>query len=375
MVKRPTIVSAMAAHLPTGRGSPVSIHGLPVLRQLQAAVRSRGFDWIALEHWDHDPARGAVTALWDFGSISRLPNEVMKAAEGRVVAWSLESPLVAHRGYHHLPKIAKNRIAHVVSYPGLESLIEEGSVVFHPVGWPNSMKAAAARVRPWQQRQLLVMINSNKRLHQWREGFAWARLKPWGRLVASSVVAKSYRLRGQWQVPDLYNERLRAVAELGQHPDFTLLGVGWSTRLPGWTDTLWKAVKESYEGEVADKNQALQQFRFALCIENTIFPGYISEKIFDAFRAGTIPIYLGAPDVDSFIPKETFLDLRGFASYEDLMDSLKRFDEATARSYITAARAFLASPAASIFSEDHFLNETLRAITAAARSGRYGKPV
>lgn len=338
-------------------------------------MRSRGFDWIGLEHWDHDPARARVTALWDFGSVARLPKRLMEAAEGRVVAWSLESPLVAHRGYHHLPKMTRNGIAHVVGYPGVGRLIQEGSAIFHPVGWPNSMKAAGSAVPPWHQRQLLVMINSNKRLHQWREGFAWARLKPWTRLVASSVVAKTYRLRGQWQVPDLYNERLRAVTELGHHPGFTLLGVGWSTRLPGWTDVLWEAVKNSYEGEVGDKNEALQEFRFALCIENTIFPGYISEKIFDAFRAGAIPIYLGAPDIDSFVPKETFLDLRRFASYQELMDSLKRFDDATARSYLTAATAFLASPAASIFSEGHFLDETLRAITAANQSGPYDRPV
>ena len=31
--------------------------------------------------------------------------------------------------------------------------------------------------------------------------------------------------------------------------------------------------------------------------------GYISEKIFDCFYSGTIPIYLGAKDVKTIFPK------------------------------------------------------------------------
>ncbi len=45
---------------------------------------------------------------------------------------------------------------------------------------------------------------------------------------------------------------------------------------------------------VKDKNQYLRDFKFNICAENVDADGYVSEKIFDAFASGTIPIYIGA---------------------------------------------------------------------------------
>ncbi len=41
------------------------------------------------------------------------------------------------------------------------------------------------------------------------------------------------------------------------------------------------------------KQQALSKYLFYLAFENTIEPGYVTEKVFDALIAGTVPIYLG----------------------------------------------------------------------------------
>ena len=360
MVTRATVVSAMAAHLPTGRGSPVSIHGLPALRELEETLKAQSYDWISLQEFEQQPPEGPVIALWDFGSLARLPKSLQEAAQGRVVAWSLESPLVAHRGYHHLPKMSQ-QIAHVVGYAGVGPLVAGSRATFHAVGWPSSIREPSSGM-PWEERELLVMINSNKRLHQWREGFAWSRLKPWARLVASSVVARSYRARRQWHVPDLYNERLRVIEELGDNPDFSLFGVGWDTRLPGWSDQFWRKVQRSFRGEVAEKAETLQRFRFALCIENTVFPGYISEKIFDALLAGAIPIYLGAPDIDRYVRKDAFIDLRDFSGYEALIASISRISETDATKYRNAAVSFLQGSEADAFRDTHFKKQMLKGI-------------
>ena len=42
-------------------------------------------------------------------------------------------------------------------------------------------------------------------------------------------------------------------------------------------------------------------------MENTHQEGYITEKIFNVFQAGAIPIYDGAPDINNFINPESFL--------------------------------------------------------------------
>lgn len=44
---------------------------------------------------------------------------------------------------------------------------------------------------------------------------------------------------------------------------------------------------------VKDKHQWLENYKFNLCFENSSYPGYLTEKLFDAYNAGCVPIYWG----------------------------------------------------------------------------------
>ena len=44
---------------------------------------------------------------------------------------------------------------------------------------------------------------------------------------------------------------------------------------------------------VTNKLDTLKQYRYNLCFENSFSPGYVTEKIVDAFMAGSYPLYLG----------------------------------------------------------------------------------
>jgi hypothetical protein len=85
-----------------------------------------------------------------------------------------------------------------------------------------------------------------------------------------------------------------------------------------------------------------------------VFDGYVSEKIFDCFFAGTIPIYLGAPDIERYVPPETFIDLRQFRSYADLERFVNDIDDKTAHRYIEAATDFLSSSVYDRYSQAQF---------------------
>ena len=50
------------------------------------------------------------------------------------------------------------------------------------------------------------------------------------------------------------------------------------------------------------------QYPFALALENAREPDYVTEKIFDAFWAGAIPVYLGASNVADFVPAGSYID-------------------------------------------------------------------
>jgi hypothetical protein len=56
--------------------------------------------------------------------------------------------------------------------------------------------------------------------------------------------------------------------------------------------------------------------------------GWITEKIFDCFYSGTIPVYLGAPDIDDWIRADCFVDMRGFSDFAELRAFLKQLSPA-----------------------------------------------
>ena len=72
--------------------------------------------------------------------------------------------------------------------------------------------------------------------------------------------------------------------------------------------------------------------------------GMISEKIFDCFAAGSVPIYLGAPNITDYIPRECFIDVRDYAGYGELYEDLANMSESRYQGYLSAAREFIGSP-------------------------------
>ena len=71
--------------------------------------------------------------------------------------------------------------------------------------------------------------------------------------------------------------------------------------------------------------------------------GYVTEKIFDCLYAGTIPIYLGATDIDDLISSEAFIDFRNFSSWENLLDTLSRMPAEELQRMRNAGRQFVRS--------------------------------
>ena len=354
------VVSVMASYLPGGQGSPVSIHGLPALRRIFEELSELGIDVISSQGAEVSKIRDPVV-LWDFGSVAVLPRHLKEAANGRMVAWSLESPLVAHRGYHRLPQIGK-KAAHVIGFRGVGGLLgDEQTARFHPVGWPSEVRAVD-EAGPWDARRWLTLINSNKRLHQWRESFSLSRLRSSLRVAASSLVARSYRLRRQWTVPDLYRTRMEVLTHLSHETDFAFYGAGWMERLPGQSKDAHARLIQRYEGAPADKHEVLRNFKFCLCIENTSFPGYISEKLIDCLFAGTIPVYLGAPDVERYVPPGIFIDMRDFDNYADLVRRLRSVDAEEALEMRRAASEFVRSESFELFTAEHFQRHVVGAI-------------
>ncbi len=163
---------------------------------------------------------------------------------------------------------------------------------------------------------------------------------------------------------ELYSERVRAIHWFEAHAPgaFDLYGVGWNA-----------ADFPSYRGAVQDKLATLSRYRFAICYENAQgFPGYITEKILDCFRAGVVPVYLGAPNIAQWIPRDCFIDREAFGSQEELHEYLAGMDAASHAAYLERIRSFLASAQAYAFSTECFIT-TLTSFIARDVKARRGE--
>jgi hypothetical protein len=135
---------------------------------------------------------------------------------------------------------------------------------------------------------------------------------------------------------ELYSHRIRTIQwfEATAPEHFDLYGMGWN-----------KAQFPSYQGPVDDKLETLSRYRFCICYENAQgYPGYITEKIIDCLRSGTVPVYGGAPNVARWIPEDCFIAVSQFATYFDMFEYLKGMDAQTHAGYLDRIARFVTGP-------------------------------
>lgn len=174
---------------------------------------------------------------------------------------------------------------------------------------------------------------------------------------------------------ELYSERVKAIHWFEEnHPeDFDLYGIGWDKYyFKGILSKLnrfefltkfFKPSYPSYRGFVESKREILKDFKFAICYENAgDISGYITEKMFDCFFAGCVPIYLGAPNVTDYIPSDTFIDRRSFKNYEELYSYLKNMSDREYMDYLDAIKNFIKSDKIYPFSVECFADTVTQAI-------------
>jgi glycosyltransferase involved in cell wall biosynthesis len=101
--------------------------------------------------------------------------------------------------------------------------------------------------------------------------------------------------------------------------DITVYGVGWEKYLDPPRHPRIKVGHSLHRSQDPQTSiQILEKYTFALIIENTNADGYVSEKIYDAFIAGTIPLYYGNNNENVGIPKNMYIDLREYPTSLEL---------------------------------------------------------
>lgn len=74
------------------------------------------------------------------------------------------------------------------------------------------------------------------------------------------------------------------------------------------------------------KLDIIKQYKFTIAFENAVSQDYVTEKFFEPLTVGSVPIYLGAPNIETFSPGEhAFIDVRDYTSPKDLADDIMRY--------------------------------------------------
>lgn len=135
----------------------------------------------------------------------------------------------------------------------------------------------------------------------------------------------------------IYHKRLEIVDYFyHNHPhELALYGTGFAEQY----DSLNKGFLDR-----SKKISTMSEYKFTIAFDSYIDQnGYISEKIFDAFFAKTVPVYLGANNVHEYIPRACFVDARDFSSYESLYEYLNTMSQKAYNDRIAAIESFLES--------------------------------
>ncbi len=80
-------------------------------------------------------------------------------------------------------------------------------------------------------------------------------------------------------------------------------------------------------GPVADKHAFLKQHRFNIAFENSAYKGYTTEKIYDAFIVGCIPIYWGDPEIKRYFNPKRFINYSDYKTESQLIEYLIYLDK------------------------------------------------
>jgi len=173
---------------------------------------------------------------------------------------------------------------------------------------------------------------------------------------------------------ELYSKRVEAIKwfEKNHSEDFEFYGMGWdkyssSNKYINFIlsklkiSTLFVTNYSSYRGKLTSKKETLERYQFAICYENARdIPGYITEKIFDCFFAGCVPIYWGANNITKHIPKECFIDKREFNTYEDLYQYIKNMSDEIFLNYLENIEKYLNSDNSHLFSSKYFAEQIIK---------------
>ncbi len=169
------------------------------------------------------------------------------------------------------------------------------------------------------------------------------------KFVQKKLLCAIYSNKQSKRAGELYSLRKELIRYFANKKMIDLYGYGWSKEDD-------ENIRMAYLGTTKSKVETFNNYKFAISFENSLNDlGGISEKIFDIFFAGCIPIYFGSPNVHNYVPSNCFIDFRDFDRLTELEEYLCNMKENKYKEYINNIDSFLRSERFRKFSHVAFI--------------------
>lgn len=296
---------------------------------------------------------------------SMMASKLLDLGANPFLITCFEAPLYAPFFYDRISSISakfKFSLGFGFSDGQSESVVSRKNLQFR---FPSFYLEDMREIRLWADRKKLVLVAANK--YKSKTMFIPDRL---------SLISTLRRLKwASWQfispayskslAASLHDQRLEAIEYFASKRELELYGSGWGSldELPStWARKLRAVMNHQYLGQCSNKLETIGNYQFSICFENMALAGYVTEKIIDCFVAGTIPLYLGAPDIETIVPVESFVDMRNFSSFDQLdayMNSIQKHD---AIAMVEAGRDYLRTETGVLHSYEGFARNIIRLV-------------
>lgn len=86
---------------------------------------------------------------------------------------------------------------------------------------------------------------------------------------------------------------------------------------PGKSMTNMPSFDDSYTGSLWERKRAfMSEYKFTIAFENYSYPGYQTEKLYDAMQVNSIPIYCGDPLINETFNTKSFINAHEYINSE-----------------------------------------------------------
>ncbi len=282
--------------------------------------------------------------------------KLLKNGAVGAILTAAESPIFSYYFYDNVTKIAKKFKVRKLFKDSFNFIDKNGKNT--PMYFPSYFASKKREIIPWNQREFSVIVAANKSTNApyplgLKNQLIWLIHKIY------KIYSPSFK---KYSKKELHSKRLEVIKYFGKRSKIDLYGANWLDfkRFDyAWLKDLKPILENLNPSFCKDKIKTISNYKYTFCFENISMKGYVTEKIIDCLVAGTIPIYLGAPDIYDFIPKECFINMRDFTSLEKLEYFLQNFSADNATKMIENGQKFLDSKDGQKFSYEYFAKDMM----------------